>query len=215
MFRKITIIAALFSFSLAIPCAVLAGDATSSTTRREKVREKVEVVKEKMSTREAALKAKLAAFKDKRKAEIADRVNTSLNQINKKQTVQMLKYLDNMSALLGKLEKRVDSGSPDVKNADAAKVAIADAKAAIESAKSAVSAQADKDYTLTVTTESRVKADAQKVREALHTDLKTLRQQVIDAKKAVADAIRTAKSGRLPVSTGSALRKEGTASGRR
>lgn len=159
---------------------VLAKDATApATTRKEKVREKVEIRKEKMSTREAALKAKLDKFKDKKKAEVVDRVNSNLNQINEKQTMQMLKHLDKMSALLTKLEARVNKGT-----------SISDAKTAIASAAAAVKAQSEKDYTIQVTTESKVKTDAQKVRDQLKTDLKNVRKLVIDAKQAVGKAIR-------------------------
>lgn len=160
---------------------VLAKDATTpATLRKEKVMEKIETRKEKMASREAALKAKLEKFKDKKKAEVADRVNTNLNEINQKQTEQMLKHLDKMSALLTKLGS---SGS-----------SISDAKTAIASASAAARAQAEKDYTITITAESAVKKDAQKVRDALHTDLRNVRKQVIAAKQAVANAIRTVRS---------------------
>lgn len=197
---------------------VFAQDATSSTKRIEKVKERVETrkekvetritaTKEKMASREAALKEKLQAFRDKKKAEIAQRVNTNLNKINQNQTDQMQKHLDKMSALLDKLEARVNKASPDIKNPSLAKGANADARAAIASASSAVSAQAEKDYSLEVTTESRVKGEAQAKRDQLHKDLQAVRKQVIDAKQAVANAIRVAKSGKVEVP------KEGTSSG--
>lgn len=199
MLRKIIIVGALFSFTLSIPCAVLAKESTSGATRQEKI----EARKEKPATREATLRKKLDAFRNREKAEVVDRVNTNLNGINRKQTRQMTKHLDKMSALLDKLAVRVNSGSPDVKDPAAAGAAIADAKTALDAASAAVKAQAEKDYTLQITSESRVKADAQKVRENLHTDLKALRQLVIDAKQAVANAIRVSKG----------LRKEATSSG--
>ena len=159
---------------------VLAKEATTpGTTRKEKVRERVEIKKEKMATKEAALKAKLETFRDKKKAEVADRVNSNLNQINEKQTMQMLKHLDKMSALLTKLETRTGGST-----------AIIDTKASIASATAAVKDQAAKDYTITITSESAVKKDAKKVRDALHTDLKNVRKLVIDAKQAVGAAIR-------------------------
>lgn len=212
MLRKITIIAALFSFSLAIPCAVLAQalpasrqDATSTgTTRKDRVLQRIDTVKEKLATREAALRKKLDAFRDKRKAEVAQRVNDNLNQINKNQTSQMLKHLDKMSAVLNKLERRVNTNSPDVKDPAAVKAAISEAKTALDTASATLKAQAGKDYTLQITSESRVKADAQKLRESLHEDLKAARQLVVDTKQVVANAIRISKG----------LGKEATSSGR-
>lgn len=158
---------------LMVAYPVLAQDATTGATRKEKV-----------ATREAALKAKLERFKDKTKAQVVDRINTNLNRINQKQTAQMLKHLDKMSTILGKLEADVTT-----------------TKEAIATATAAVKLQAEKDYTIAISSEKTVKKDAQKTREQLHNDLKVVRVQVIDAKQAVANAIRLE-------------RKEGTPTGR-
>ncbi len=177
---------------------------TGATTRREAVKERVETrrenieskiaaLKERVASREATLRAKLQTFKDKRKAEVADRVNTNLNKINENQTTQMQRHLDKMSELLAKLETRVNSNSPDIKDPLAAKAAIANARASIATASSAVSEQSQKDYTMTVTSESQVKLDAQKMRDNLKTDITTVRKLVIEAKHSVGEAIRIAK----------------------
>lgn len=192
---KISAILVLVCILLIAACPALAVDASAGAatrkdkiqeridTRKENVAERMEAKKEKMATREAALKTKLEKFKDKKKAEAADRINTNLNRINQNQTDQMLKYLDKMSAILTKLETSTGSQS-----------AIADSRASIASATAAVKAQAAKDYTISVTSESTVKSDAQKARGQLHTDLKNVRQMVVDAKQSVAKAIKTAKS---------------------
>jgi len=224
--RSIAFLICLASIAILVN-PTFAKDATSPATRREAIKEKVETrkaaitekietrkenvankisaMKERIATKEAAFKARLEAFKDKRKAEIAERVNTNLNKINKNHTDQMLKHLEKMSELLDKLEARVNSVGPDVKDPVVAKAAIADSRAKIAAATATVTAQSEKDYTLTITTESKVKADAQKMRDQLRADLQTTRQLVIDAKQSVANAIRNAKS--------SAGMKEGTASG--
>lgn len=181
---------------------VFAKDATASTTgrgsletrktntlqridaKKQVVTDRATAIREKIASREAVLKEKLQKFRDQKKAEVAERVNTNLNKINQKQTGQMQDYLDRMSSLLDKLEARVNQASPD-------------ARTAIASASSAVSVQAEKDYTLQITTESRVRADAQETRDTLHKDLQAARAQVVDAKQAVANAIRAAKSGKV------------------
>lgn len=188
-FSKVSAILILFSLLVVASYPVWAQDYT--TERRTNLKEKI-------ATREAALKAKLQAFKDQKKAEITERISNNLNRINAKRTEQMLKHLDKMSALLDKLETRV-----------AAKSAIADARASIASAKAAVKTQAGKDYTLTVTSERKAREDAQAVRDRLHQDLQAVRKQVVDAKQSVANAIRVAKSGKIEVPG----KKEGTPSG--
>ncbi len=214
--RKVT--AALISFlvlSIFISNFAFAEDSTSSTTTRkdkieqridtrkaiigqridtkqENIANRLEEFRQKMASREAQLKTKLQAFKDKRKATVADRVNTNLNRINQNQTQQMLKHLEQMTTILNKLG---DKGNKD---------AIASASASIALAKSAVETQALNDYTITVTSEATVKANAKTSRDKLYSDIMGVRRLVQEAKKALITAIRTA----FPNGT-----KEGTSSG--
>lgn len=175
------------------------------------VENRMENIREKLASRAAALRVKLNAFKDKRKAEIAERVNTNLNRINQNQTDQMQRHLKAMSVILDKLEARVESGNPDIKDPAAATSAIASARIIIASTTATVSTQTEKDYTIQITSESRIRADAKNMRDKLHTDFQTVRKAVIEAKQAVANAIRVAKSGPLPA--GTELEKESTTSG--
>ena len=198
-------------------------DATSGATRKptaiqqkinvrqDKVDNRIAALQEKQASKTAALKAKLQAFKDQKKAEIADRVNTNLNKINQNQTAQMEKNLSNISTILDRLEARVNKGAPDIKDPDAAKAAIASARNNIATTSAAVQAQAEKDYTIQVSSEGRIRVDAKTQRDKLHVDLLTLRKKVVDAKQSVANAIRVAKSGPAPAGAGL---KEGTASGK-
>lgn len=216
---RLSFIFILLSIFLFLTYPAWAQDATTPATRKEKAKERVETrkeivaqrvdtLKERMATREAALKAKLDAFRDKKKATAAARISENLNRINDKQTEQMLKHLDKMTSILNRLEDRVNRSTPDIKDATLAQIAIADAKAAIATASSAVKDQSEKDYTVEVSSESKVRADFKKVRDMLHADLKSIRESVIKAKQAVANAIRVAKSGKLEIP------KEGTPSGR-
>ena len=205
---------------------VLAEDATSVgtikpplrgqliNTRKETVDNKIASMREKIASKEAVLKAKLGAFKDQKKAQTATRVNTNLSTINKNQTDQLLKYLDRMTQVLDKLEKRVSSASPDIKDPGAAKLAIATSRTSIASAAAAVKQQSEKDYTIQVSSETAVRKDAKTARDNLHGDLQSVRKLVIDAKQSVSNAIVVVRTGHLPSATSSAVRKEGTSSGR-
>lgn len=175
-------------------------------------RQKLEQRKEVIASHEAQIRAKIQAFKDKQKAEIASRVNTNLNKINQNQTDQMIKHLDLMSQLLDKLATKVSSNSSDIKDPTLTNQAITDARDAVAKAKTAVEAQAQKDYTINVTTETKIRVDAQAKRDQLHTDITTVRKLVIDAKQSVSNAVRIAKSGKI--ATPSASEKEGTTSGK-
>lgn len=157
---------------------------TKIASREAKLTGNAEERKAKMASREAALKAKLQAFKNKRKADITQRINTNLNKINQNQTQQMLKNLDNMSKILDKLEAIVNNNT-----------AITSARETIATTSAAVNEQAQKDYTIQVSSESTVKGDAQAKRDQLHKDLQAVRKDVIDAKQSIYKIFRIAKSG--------------------
>lgn len=178
--------------SVAFP--VMAQNATTGASlRKPAIPQKINIRQEKVASKTAALKLKLQTFKDQNKAKIADRLNTNLNKINQNQTAQMQRNLDTMSNILDKLETRTNQGSPD---------AIASARATIATTSAAVTAQAQKDYTISVTTEKRIKVDAKAMRDKLHLDLRTTRKAVIDAKQQVANSIRMAKSNKEATSSG-------------
>lgn len=174
--------------------------------KKEKIETRIEDRKEKMASREAALKAKLEAFKNKEKAIAVEKINNSLKSINQKMVLHFTNVLERISAILAKLESRVNSSTPDIKDTVMAKQAIDDAKLAINAAKEAVTSQSGKDYTVSVTSEGKVKTDVQKVRDQLHTDLKSLKTVVNTARDAVSKAIRISKSGKIEA-------KEATESG--
>lgn len=164
-------------------------------TRKNIVDSKLTAAREQKTERLEALKAKLLKFRNQDKANIAEKINTNLNNINQNQTNQMNKHLAVMSTILEKLENRVKENSLDIKSPEAVKVEIAVAKQTISSASAMVSTQAEKDYTIQITTESRIKVDSKKQRDGLHQDLQAVRKYLIDAKQSVANAIRTAKIG--------------------
>lgn len=179
--------------------------------KRENIEDKIASMREKLASKAAALHSRLQDFRDKKKAEIAERVNTNLNRINQNRTTQMQKHLDKMSEVLDRLEARVNQAKPDIKDPAAARAAIAAARLNISTASASVSAQALKDYTIVVTSEGRIGLDAKIQRDKLHSDLVAVRRIVIEARQAVANAIRIAKSGKVEIP---GLRKEGTNSGR-
>jgi|SRR3990167_1569120 len=182
-----------------------AEDSTSSPTRKNVVKQKVDTKRElvaqlidtrreKVATRTAALKLKLDGFRDRRKASASARINDNLARVNQNRTGQMLQHLSRLYNILSKLEIRVNAVTD--KDTSSAKAAIASAKVAIDTATASANLQLEKDYTLTITSESKVKEDATAERQLLHSDLKNLHDLVVAARQAVAYAIsQTAQLG--------------------
>ncbi|MDO8618613.1 MAG: hypothetical protein Q7R49_01555 [Candidatus Daviesbacteria bacterium] len=147
---------------------------------------------EKIASREAALKEKLLKFRDKQKATSVTKINANLIQINATRTATMSANLDKMVTILTRLENIVNSVTG--KDTTAAKDAILQARAAIDAAKVAVSAQAAQDYNIVVDSETTARQDAKTVRLKLETDLKATQTLIVAARQAIAKAISTTVS---------------------
>ena len=104
----------------------------------------------------------------------------------------MQKHLETMSQILDRLEARVNQGAP----------AIASAREAWASASAAIVTQAQKDNTIQVNSEAKVRVDAKTQRDALHADLLALRKTVVNTKQAISNAIKVAKSNKEATSSG-------------
>lgn len=154
---------------------------TKIASKEAKLMDKMEDRAAKLASKEAALKLRLEKFKDKKKAEITQRLNINLNRINQNYTQVMKKHLDQMSNLLTKFE-RLNNKNP---------AALSSARTAIASASAAVRDQAAKDYTLQVSAESKVRTEVKSARDQLFQDLRAVRGQVLTAKQKVAEALGT------------------------
>lgn len=146
-------------------------------SREAKQEQRMEVRKDKIASREAAFKAKIQKFKDKKKAEAVTKINDRLNALNKRRVEEMSKHVDKMSEILLKVTAKGD------------KTAVSQAQTAIDAAKAALAVQAAQDYNITLTTESKVQQDARLAKERLTNDLKATHQKVVDARKALSEAI--------------------------
>lgn len=147
-----------------------------------------EEIYENVTQRREALKNKLSEFRDEHKKQLVERLNTRLGEVNKKRTNKMTEHLDKFEEVLAKLTTRssdLKAKGKDTVNADNL---LGSAKAAIDSAKSAVSTQAGKVYTPTILSETSAKTDVGNSMKTLQSDLKSVRELVQAARKALKDA---------------------------
>lgn len=189
------IILPFFLFTPLYP--VFAQDATIAASQK-----KIEARNKKVAAREAVLKAKLLRFKDQKKAGLVERVNTNLAKVNQNRTDNMASNLEQMSKILTRLGNRITEASQGGQNTTQAKQALDIALASVQRAKETVATQSAKDYVLNVTGESKAKEAAQKSREQLHIDLKLSHDLVVEARKAVANAIKVTASSLQGVKNG-------------
>lgn len=150
--------------------------------------------KERLATRSAALKQKLAKFKDKAKATRVENINENLNTVNANVTSAMEKNLSDIQTALQKLKTKAAAAASEGKDITSLSSDIAKVETEWSEASDALNVQMAKDYTIAVTSESTVKTDAQNARNTLRTDLKSVHTAVKESRSALADAVSGAMS---------------------
>jgi hypothetical protein len=155
--------------------------------REEAMEERREAMQEAMEARKAAIeehrenmRERLAAWKDKTKAEIAERIQDNLNALNARLTAHFDAQLDKMVSLMVRIEAGDTDNSGDA-DIEAANDAIVDAQEANDD-------QADNTYEVNVSTEANARVDVGAARKELHDDLKAVWDKVIAAREAVRKA---------------------------
>lgn len=148
--------------------------------------------KDNIASRAAALKEKLSKFRNKAKANRIESINSNLNNLNKRWTSAMSKNLERMSKILEKLKAKEEEAAAAGKDVSALNSTIAEAEVAWAEADTALKAQLETDYSVTINTESTVKEDARTTRNSLQTDLKAAHTKIVEARKALGNAIQAA-----------------------
>lgn len=158
--------------SLMLAGTVLAQDATGPATRQR------DQNREEMKAKREEFKEKLQTVRDERKKKIVERADAKLTEINKRRTDAMVRHLDKMGEILAKVKVRGGDTTA--------------AEAAVVEARSAVAAQAAKTYTITVSTEDKLRINVGETMKVLTTDLRNLHEgKIVPARKAVSDAIKS------------------------
>jgi len=148
--------------------------------RMEAVRSEV---KTKIDQEKADLKVRLQVIKDEAKKAAAQKLDENMNNLNANFTAKFTKSLTDFDTYLSRLVDKASATSTTTasvaaKDTTAFNAAVESAKAAIVSARTAVEAQANKVYSITVSTEANLKSDVSSVRNTLNTDLKSVRDLV-------------------------------------
>jgi hypothetical protein len=130
-------------------------------------------------------KLKLKTIKDTRKQLTLERVASRSAEINKKRTDQMMNVLDRLTELLSRLEEKINQGN--LGNQGNLSSLIVLARTAIQNAKDAVGVQSQKEYVISITTESALRQTVGQMMSQLEQDLRATREKVIAARKATMD----------------------------
>lgn len=162
--------------------------------KRDEFRNTVETkraeLKKRIEDERVKLKERLAKIKDERKKALVEKIAKQLNDLNENRVKHFTEFLDKLDKVLDRIISRTDKAAEKA-DVGAVRSGIEAAKAAIVAAREAVKVQAAKTYTVTVTTEDKLKVDVGAARKALHDDLQKVSDAVKLAREKVHDSATT------------------------
>jgi hypothetical protein len=150
----------------------------------EAAKKRREEIKAKVESKREELKEKLESIKDENKKKIVEHLGEMMASKNEKWTSHWNTVLTRLTEILAKVEERGGD--------------VALAKAAITEAQAAVTAQSAKTYTISVTTEAKLREDVSPTATQFKADLKATQEKVKDAREAVHAAFKSIKVSRSP-----------------
>lgn len=146
-------------------------------------------LQDQIKTKREELKVRLDKIKDEHKKKTVERIDQRIDALNDKMMRHFSSVLVKLEEMLVRISERADRVSIE-RGLDVSSVrsAIDKANTAIASARSAIEVQSGNIYTIKITTESALKIDVGKARQALNTDLAKVRDAVKAAHLTVKDA---------------------------
>jgi len=131
------------------------------------------------------LRAKLTEIKDTKKREAVERINDNIAKVNSLAIIRFEKALGLLDSAIQKVTDKTNKAGDSGKDVSSVLTAIEKARISINSARLAVSEQAGKVYTITITNENGLGKDVSRVRQELHTDLSLVKDKIHEANKEI------------------------------
>jgi uncharacterized protein YneF (UPF0154 family) len=158
---------------------------------RTSLQEKIAEMKNLTEQERLELKSRLQQISDERKKLLVERIYQQLNSLNERLLNHYLNLLEVLDKNIIKIEERINRAEERGANVLEARRALEEAVRSIENARSVIKAQAEKKYSIEITTEQNLKTDLGKTRQLLHNDLIVVRAAVRSAYEAVRKAATT------------------------
>lgn len=143
------------------------------------------LIKEKIASQTADIRLKLSEISDERKQQVVENLLERIGDLNQKWVDHWNNVLTRLGEILAKIQSRGQSLASEGKNTSELNGAISDAQAAIATAQAAVNAQAGKAYTIEITSEENLRADAKRLFGQFKSDTSNVKRQIQAAREAV------------------------------
>ncbi|MEK7543218.1 MAG: hypothetical protein AAB503_02855 [Patescibacteria group bacterium] len=157
--------------------------------QQEEIKKAVEAkkaeAKKEIDKLKVKLREKLKTVKDEAKKKIVENVFNQLNEVKDKRVENFKKSADQIEEVLGRIVNRADKATANGVDTSSITASANNAKAAIAEARSLITAEAGKIYSVSITAEANLKSDLAKTRETLNGDLLKIQQSLKSARDMV------------------------------
>jgi len=161
---------------------------------RERLDEDSIQLREEANSRRQVFRQRLAQIQDETRQRIVERIDNRLQLVNENLTNSFENVLANLEKVLEQIEVRRDSLASQGKDVSSLTGAISDARSTIESTKALVNTQSEKAYIIDISSDASLRVDAQETINTFKTDIRTLRDELLNAKDSVVASARLAAS---------------------
>ncbi|MDP3726865.1 MAG: hypothetical protein Q8Q96_00950 [bacterium] len=188
MRSKIASFLLAFIILLVLPLVVYAQGTPQNRVQNRK--DAVAQRKDAAQQKREEFKTRLQTIRDEKKKAAVERIDTKIANMNEVQTVRFTTVLTKLQSILDRVSQKVKAAEANGKDTALADAAIADAQAAIDKAKAAVSAQAAKTYIIQISDEAALRNSVGATTSQFKKDLRDVHKLIIDAKQAVQNTVR-------------------------
>jgi hypothetical protein len=141
-------------------------------------------------TRRKAFTSRLNVIKDATKKETLQKLDALISQTNTNRVNAMTEQLTKLDEIITKITAKTTDLKAQGVDTSSVDSLIAKAQTAITAAKTAVQAQAAKEYVIGITTEAAASSDVGRTRTQLEADLAAVRNTIIQARQSVSAVIQ-------------------------
>lgn len=156
----------------------------------ERVNQKRAAIQQQRATNQTTFTQRLNSITDLTKRSVVERINNAIQTINENKTTRWASVVDLLSDILERIKIKIADMETSGSDVTSINSLVATAEASLADASVAVENQAEKAYTLEITSEQTLKQTIQIVVAELRTDLTTTLELVKDARDAVREVAR-------------------------
>ncbi len=158
---------------------------TAKMELKDKIQAARDAMKDKIAAEKAAFQTKVATIKDTQKQTVVSDIDTKISTMNQTRTDEMVANLTRLSQILDSISTRSAAAKAAGQNTATVDSDVTSARSAIALAQTAVTTQAAKSYTITITTDTKLRTNVMTTLAQFRKDINATHKTVVTARDGV------------------------------